>query len=214
MNEIKGIKAFVFDLDMTLIDSSYSIHHCTNLLAKEFNLKEISREQIMKAIGLPIEDSWISFWGEYKEEWLTYYRKNYIEEENAKLRLFPSTIPTLKTLKEKGYKTAVVTNRKLPERPIIAVGLKEYLDVIVGTSEVTHPKPHPEPLLVACKKLGIEPSEIIYTGDTDIDIKTALAANIKGIGVTTGNFTAEQLKHTGAWKTIATTDEILKMIGK
>ena len=66
----KDTKAVIFDFDMTLADSSYAIHHCSNLLARKFGLEEVSREVVLAGIGLPIEDCWRLYWGDFKEEWL------------------------------------------------------------------------------------------------------------------------------------------------
>lgn len=209
----RQIKAFVFDLDMTLIDSSYAIHKCMNMLAEHFGLRRVSRDEVMVSIGLLIEDAWKSFWGKYNDEWLTYYRKNLISEENKGLRPFENTISTLNALQNNGYLTAVVTNRTYPAVPIKETGIGKYLDLMVGTSEVKRAKPFPDPLFLACEKLSIKPNEIIYTGDTDIDMKAASAGDILGVGVTTGNFTSKDLTSHGAWKTIDDISEILNIAG-
>ena len=73
----KDTKAVIFDFDMTLADSSYAIHHCSNLLARKFGLEEVSREVVLAGIGLPIEDCWRLYWGDFKEEWLGYYRDEF-----------------------------------------------------------------------------------------------------------------------------------------
>lgn len=62
------IKAVVFDFDMTLADSSYAITDCTNRLAQEHGLRKVTREEVLKTIGMPIRDSWLQLWGEFKEE--------------------------------------------------------------------------------------------------------------------------------------------------
>ena len=51
------IGAVLFDFDMTLVDSSYAITECTNLLADAKGLARVTREEILKVIGLPIEES-------------------------------------------------------------------------------------------------------------------------------------------------------------
>ena len=61
MSETKGIKAVLFDFDMTLADTSYAIEHCTNLLAEKFGLPKVSRQVVLQGIGLPIEASWRHF---------------------------------------------------------------------------------------------------------------------------------------------------------
>ena len=209
MSTLKGIKAFVFDLDMTLIDSSYAIHTCTNLLAEAYGLEKVTREEVLATIGLPIEKCWEQLWGRYEPEWLDHYRTKFKKQETEGLRTFPNTLSTLKALRERGYKTAVVTNRKYPETPVTWTGIDKQLDMMLGTAELKHSKPHPEPLLTACDSLGVKPEEVIYTGDTDIDMKAARAAGIKAVGTTTGNFTAEMLEAEGAWKVINDLSELL-----
>lgn len=211
MSTLKEIKAFLFDLDMTLIDSSYAIHTCTNMLAEDYGLKKVTREEVLATIGLPIEKCWEQLWGRYEVEWLNHYRTNFKKEETEGIRLFPNTITTLRTLRERGYKTAVVTNRKYPDTPIKWAGIDKHLDLMLGTAELKHTKPHPEPLLTACAALGVKPEEVIYTGDTDIDIKAARAAGIGAVGVTTGNFTAKKLEAEGAWKVINDLSELLSI---
>ena len=80
MTHVKKIRAVPFDFDMTLVDSSYAIHHCTNLLANHLGFKEISRGEVLSAIGMTIEDSWRMFWGDFRQEWVDFYRANYREE--------------------------------------------------------------------------------------------------------------------------------------
>lgn len=209
MGKLAEVKAFLFDLDMTLIDSSYAIHHCTNLLASHLGFSSVSREKVLAAIGLPIGESWISFWGRYEEEWVDYYRANFRKEEEARLRLFPNTQSTLCGLRELGYKTGVVSNRRYAKRPADSTGISPLLDVIVGVESVENPKPKPDALFFGCRELGVLPSEIVYVGDTDIDMITAKAAGTKGIGVTTGNFTRRQLELAGASWVIDDLSEIL-----
>jgi phosphoglycolate phosphatase-like HAD superfamily hydrolase len=71
------------------------------------------------------------------------------------------------------------------------------LDIVIGLEDVTNPKPHPEALEKALSLLGTEPGMSFYTGDTDIDMKTAVAAGVTGIGVATGNFSAGELRAAG-----------------
>ncbi len=199
MNDAKNsIKAVMFDFDMTLADTSYAIEHCTNLLASKFGLAQVPREKVLRAIGLPIDVSWKFFWGDYKDEWLEYYRGNFREVEQSMIRLFPGTVETIKTLSSRGVKVGVVSNRYYAKRPVESTGLTELLDAVVGLEDVERPKPAPDSLLKGFELVGISPSEGIYAGDTDIDMKTAVAAGAYGIGMTTGNFDPEALTAAGA----------------
>lgn len=202
------IKAVLFDFDMTLVDSSYAIHHCTNLLASHLGFDHISREKVLSAIGLTIEDSWQMFWGDFRQEWVDFYRANYIEEEQAKLRFFPNTLVTLERLRMMGIKVGVVSNRRFAKRPVEFMGLTPMLDVVVGLEDVERAKPEPDSLIKGFETLGLQPSEVLYVGDTDIDMMTTVAAGCMGIGMTTGNFGKEALSRAGAGEVMDDLGEI------
>ncbi|NLD06303.1 MAG: HAD-IA family hydrolase [Synergistaceae bacterium] len=205
---IKKIKAVLFDFDMTLVDSSYAIHHCTNLLASHLGFDQISREKVLSAIGLTIEDSWQMYWGDFRQEWVDFYRANYREEEQARLKLFPNTLSTLERLREMGIKIGVVSNRRFAKRPVEFMGLTPMLDVVVGLEDVERAKPEPDSLLKAFGILGIQPSWGLYAGDTDIDMMTTIAAGCMGIGMTTGNFGKKALSRAGAREVMDDLEEI------
>ena len=207
------IKAALFDFDMTLVDSSWGIAHCTNEFAKLKGLRPVPRETVMAAIGLTIIDSWKMYWGEFREDWLAEYREKFRGEERKMLRLFPDTIPTLDALRGAGVKTGLVSNRQFARNPAEYLGIADKFDVIIGLEDVTHAKPDPEPLLTALSRLGVEPAQAVYVGDTDIDMKTAAAAGVRGIGVTTGNFSAEQHLAAGAWRVCGSLAEAAALCG-
>jgi|SRR3989338_621287 len=96
--------------------------------------------------------------------------------------IMPNSVKIIKRLAKK-YKLGLVTAR-------MKVGVDHYLDstktkddfeVVVHFGHYTNPKPHPEPLLVACKRLKVKPSEAIYIGDALSDIQSAKAAGMKVI---------------------------------
>jgi len=192
------IRLVLFDFDMTLVDSSHAIHHCTNKLAEHFGLRKVSYEELLAAIGLPIVKCWSDFWGEYKLEWHEYYRAHFGEKEDAIMQLFPNTVSTLEGLRELGIKVAVASNRTYAERPIGVLELNRYLDGIMGLKEGINPKPAPDILNISLAKHKVTKDEAIYVGDTDIDIKTAKNAGMKVVGMTTGNFSREDMQQLGA----------------
>lgn len=212
MKASKKIKAALFDFDMTLVDSSYAIHRCTNLLAERLGFRSVSREEVLASIGLTIEDSWRSYWGDFRQEWIDYYRANYREEEQAGLRLFPGTVETLSALREMGIKVGVVSNRRYARRPVEYMGLLHLMDVVVGLEDVERAKPEPDPLIKGFGILGITPEDGIYVGDTDIDMRTSVAACTRGVGVTTGNFDADSLKEAGAWKVLDDLRNLISLV--
>ncbi|MGI6442890.1 MAG: HAD family hydrolase [Synergistaceae bacterium] len=212
MKEFEKIEAILFDFDMTLVDSSYAIHRCINLLAEYAGLNLVPREKVLKNIGLKIEDCYINFWGEFKQEWLDYYRELFMVEEKAGLILYPGVVETLNELKEKGLKVGVASNRHNVTTVLEATKLSEFLDVSVGLNDVKNAKPNPDILYKGLETLGVPHENSIYVGDTDIDMQTTVAAGIRGVGTTTGNFSAKELKEHGAWRVIDDIREIMTLI--
>lgn len=194
----KRYDAVLFDFDMTLADSSGAIFHCTNLLAKEHGLREIPMAEVKAAIGLPIEDSWRAFWGEFRQSWLDYYRSNFRGDEITRIKLYPDAVSVLKELRESGKKVGVASNRRYASRAVEAVGLSPLLDVIIGLEDIERAKPEPDCLIKGFAALGIDLEYGVFVGDTDIDMKTAVAAGVRSIGVATGNFDKKGLLAAGA----------------
>ncbi len=90
---------------------------------------------------------------------------------------------TLDILSER-YKLGIVTSRNsqgLTKRYFPFAHTEKYFPVRVTVEDVTHHKPHPEPLLLAAKRLRLKPSECVYTGDSHTDIDAGHSAGMKTI---------------------------------
>ena len=207
-----GARAALFDFDLTLVDTSYAITDCSNMLADEFGLMRVTRDEVIKVIGLPILGSWTALWGQSHSEWLDFYRRNLREQEHSGFREFPDTRGAIGRLRANGILTGVVTNRHKGRLAVEGCGLESLFDIIIGVEDVDNPKPHPEPLLKAMSLLGVEPEAAFYIGDTDIDMKAAKSAEVRGIGVTTGSFGAEELISAGAEITCANLNGVADFI--
>jgi HAD superfamily hydrolase (TIGR01509 family) len=117
-------------------------------------------------------------------------------KQNRTLRIaaekcFPLTqhLILIELLRVKGYKVAVYTNsiRETAEAMLEYAGLLEKIDVLVTNQDVKHPKPNPEGYLLACLKLGVEPSQTFVVEDGDFGIQAAELAGCKVIKVNEPN---------------------------
>ena len=188
----------LFDFDMTLVDSSYAITRCLNLVAEHFGLAPLSRDVVLAGIGLPMEEACHNYWGSYDEAWLEYYRAELRQEEYDHLRPYPSAVPLLQQLRALGISTGIVTNRRYASKAAGAAGLDSFMDCLVGLEEVSRGKPFPDPLLHALKELDCPPEKALYVGDTAEDMAAAYAAGIYGVGVLSGGRSGEILRKAGA----------------
>lgn len=208
------IDLMIFDHDMTIVDSSYAIMSGFNYVAEHEGLPKVSHELTMKYIATPIPEFSRGLLGDYKPEWIKLYRQASAELEKTLIKPFEDTVPTLLKLHEMNIKTAVVSNRERPRLALENTGLDKYFERIVGATEpygTLAYKPDPAMIDALLKDLKISKENSIYIGDSDLDIQTAVNADVRGVGITKGNFTAEDFKRLGAWKTIASLSELIKI---
>jgi len=119
------------------------------------------------------------------EEMTAKYRAYNLANHDKIVTIFEGVYDTIKLLKERGYKIAIVTT-KLSD--VVDMGLRltkldEFFDVIVALDHVTRAKPDPEPVLMALEKLGSTPEEAIMVGDNSHDILAGKNAGTKTAGV-------------------------------
>jgi phosphoglycolate phosphatase-like HAD superfamily hydrolase len=89
--------------------------------------------------------------------------------------------------------------------------LAKYFETIITREQIAVPKPAPDGLLLACERLGLKPEQAAYVGDADSDMACAKNAKMTAIGVVTGDFTADSLRHAGADRIIRSLDELLEL---
>ena len=205
------IKLMIFDHDMTLVDSSDAIMASFNLVADAVGRPKVNHEQVMHCIALPLPQFCEGLLGEYRPEWVDIYLKVSPETERKLLRPFPDTVPTVTRLREMGVSLAVASNREDPRPAMEGCGIARYFDALLGAvgPKGRRPyKPDPAMLLELMDQFSALPEQTLYIGDSDIDIETALAAKVRGVGVARGHFTAEQLLSFGAWRVVASLEEL------
>ncbi|GHV27063.1 hypothetical protein FACS1894167_01420 [Synergistales bacterium] len=207
------VDAVMFDFDMTLADSGHAVTECMNIFAEAKGLPKVTQEVMLNLLGRTVEEEWMILYGRFEPDWIDFYRQNISETEFSLIRLFDGASETLSLLREMGLITGIISNRGRLPLVLERVGLLGKADVVVGINEVKNPKPAPDALLLALERVGVSPENALYVGDTDIDIKAAIAAGMRCIGMTTGNFDEPSLYKAGAWRVCADVREIPLMIG-
>ena len=190
----------LFDLDGTLIDSTEAILESFDVSFKTFNKKTPDDKDIKRLIGLPLDIMFSKLGIEDEKVWdfVDAYKFHYRKISTKKTKLLPFAKEAILQA-HKFARLGIVTTKtaKYSKELMQHFGLMKYFDVLIGREDVNNPKPHPEPIIKAIKKLNTDSKDIFMVGDTCLDILSAKNANIFAIGVKSGYATEKELLECG-----------------
>ncbi|MEE9357631.1 HAD family hydrolase [Candidatus Vondammii sp. HM_W22] len=217
----KRIRLILFDLDGTLADTAPDLAYALNQTLALHGKEPLSFEQIRPHIshggialiraGFGIESGHPEF-EKYRQDLLTIYLDN-IARETA---LFPGMDEVISFFERNNLSWGIVTNKPdwLTDPLMEKMGLTERAACIVSGNTTDNSKPHPEPILHACRLVGFKPDESLYIGDAERDIEAGRRAGTATLTALFGYLTkADQPDRWGADGTIDHPIEILKQLG-
>lgn len=185
-----NLKAVLFDFDGTLVHSIELLVEIFEEILAEHDFPPVNPKNIRSLIGEPLADMFRKLTSEIEVSHLEdAFREKEAKKNNAAhIEIVRETIPTLEFLKKAGLQLGIVSTKHVAVVEVLAkeYELENYFDLIVGRDLITHPKPHPEPILYACEQLNIKPQETLFVGDSLLDLKSAKAAKSTFVGVLTG----------------------------
>lgn len=187
------VKAVLFDLDGTLVDSAPDLAGATNEMRIARGLPELPLDALRPMVGAgargmmgvafdvtPLDARFEAL----KAEFFDRYEARLLRET----RPFDGITSLLDGLEAAGFAWAVVTNKS--ERfalPLSAgLGFTARAAAVIGGDTTPHAKPHPEPLLEACRRAGVAPAQCVYVGDDERDVVAGKAAGMRTIAVSWG----------------------------
>lgn len=182
------VEALLLDLDGTLADTLPDLAEALNRALAGQGLpplapcrcralvSEGSGAMIRAAIG-PDPDAGTA------ERLRRRFLAHYEERIAVHTRLFPGMEAALRAIEARGLAWGIVTNKPkaLALRLVEALGLRERAACVVGGGGTPHPKPHPGPLLHACRILGADPRRCLFAGDARGDVAAGRAAGIRSL---------------------------------
>ncbi|MBR2442450.1 MAG: HAD-IA family hydrolase [Clostridia bacterium] len=185
-------KAFVFDLDGTLLDTLDDLTDAVNAAMQAVGLPVRTRAEVCSFVGNGIAKLIERAVGEHTEkaqEALAFFKEYYALHCADKTQPYEGIVPLLQALKDRGLKTAVVSNKA--DFAVKALA-KQYFEGLlaeaVGENESAgiRKKPAPDSLLAVMARLGVTAQETLYIGDSEVDIQTAKNAGVACACVTWG----------------------------
>jgi len=193
------LSTFLFDLDGTLIDSIELILRSYRHTMRTHRGLEPPDDVWMSGLGTPL---WVQFrhWTDDPAEieaMVATYRAYNLAHHDALVRPYDGVVAAVRDLGAKGKTLGLVTSklRSGAIRGLQVAGLEDAFAVIVGADEVTHPKPHPEPVLKALEHLRVPAADTVFIGDSRHDIECGRAAGVKTAAVLWGPFDRSHLEN-------------------
>ena len=182
-------------MDGVLVDSFEAWLSVMNAAARHFGHPPIERERFRAVYGQPTANDVATFFPDQTVESVETFYNAHFGEYADRVAALPGAIEVLDALRSKGVLTVVVTNTLGPLARRIADDLGLATDAVVGAGDVALPKPAPDPLLRACKLVGVAPGEALMVGDSAYDRDAASAAGVRfaGIGGIGGDDTLGEL---------------------
>ena len=213
-------KMVIFDLDGTLLDTLDDLCNSVNYSLRTNNFPERSLAEVRTFVGngirLLIERSVPE--GTSKElidKTFECFKTYYAVHCNDKTKTYPGVMDMLKELKKNGYKIAVLSNKaQYAVTKLCDIYFNNLLDDAVGARENVAKKPSPDALYICAENNNINLNNVIYVGDSDVDVATDNNAGVKGIAVTWGFRSRELLIKCGAENFADNTDELLQILLK
>ncbi|HET9114501.1 MAG TPA: HAD-IA family hydrolase [Gaiellaceae bacterium] len=178
----------LFDLDGTVVDSGAIILASMRHATREVLGRDYSDEELLQAVGGPgLEAQMSALAPEHVERLVTVYRAHN-EPLHDELEACVGMEDVLVRLQDAGRRLGIVTakRRATVELAFDRVPLRHLFETIVGGDETERHKPDPEPLLLAAERLGADPADTAYVGDSPFDVRAAKAAGMFAVAVTWG----------------------------
>ncbi len=207
------IKAILFDVDGTLIDTSEYIYQAYEHSLGRHNHDLLSREEMSLLMGKSLEDTYREITGlDVVNPFMEAHRE--YQFENAGLAAaFPNSLQTLEALRTKGISIGAVTTRARDTaiETLEEAELFPLIDFFVGFEDVTTPKPDPEGIKKALDFFNVHPDDAIMIGDSPVDVAAGKNAKTHTIGVTYG-FHGERIVETEPDYVVDDISEILEIV--
>ena len=211
-------QAVIFDLDGTLLDTLEDLRCSVNHALRRYGLPERSLEDIRTFVGNGVRNlmtkavpgdteapGFDAIFAEFKSHYAVHWRDF--------TRPYDGAVELVRELHRRGLKLAVVSNKTDAEvKGLCKEFFGENIMVVRGEVPGVPRKPAPDGVLLALESLGLERSQALYVGDSEVDMRTARNAEVDCVAVLWGFRSREELEAEGATVFIKHPSELLGLL--
>jgi N-acetyl-D-muramate 6-phosphate phosphatase len=214
------VRAVLFDLDGTLLDSAPGLTAVTNLMRSARGLSELPHRLLRPHAGsgargmlraaFAIEPGHDAF-DAMRDEFYRLYGAQVLHH----LQAFDQVPAVLSALDESRVPWGIVTNKALrfTEPSVMAMGWASRAGAVIGGDSTPHTKPHPAPLLEAARRMQQAPEQCVYVGDDPRDMRAGRAAGMQTLAAAWGYLGVDAPVHSwGADRVLLQPDELLQTL--
>lgn len=207
---LAGVTCVLLDLDGTLIDSigliTASFRHSTATVLGV----SLPDDELLQDLGMPLRPQMERISPEHAEELLAAYRGHNHENHDRLVREYPGTREALEAMALAGTRLGVVTSKLagIARRGVERFGYEDFIEVLVTADDTSRHKPEPDPLWEAARRLGVEPAECAYVGDSPHDVTAARRAAMVAVAALWGPFPRERVIAAGPALALGTPGEL------
>ncbi len=187
-----SIRAVLFDLDGTLVDSLGDLTDAVNHVLEAFSLPLLCENDVRLKVGKGSRNLIEQILPGFSESEITCalamfldYNRQHIAEKS---RLFPEMLNTLQDLAASNVRMAVITNKNEDLTLLLLhdLGINDLFEYVCGGDTYPERKPSPLPLLKIAEQLGVSPRECVMIGDSIHDIESGQRAAMMTIACSWG----------------------------
>ena len=208
------MKAYIFDLDGTVLDTLDDLTQSVNHALRRFSMPQRRRDEIRMMVGNGVGMLIAKAVPEGTQQGVTMqvleaFREYYLQHSLDNTRPYPGILELFARLRRQGSKIAIVSNKLQPAvTALVERFFAEYVDVAIGERVGLRRKPAPDMVLEAMRQMGVQGA--VYIGDSDTDILTAQNSGLSCISVLWGFRDREFLEEHGATTLVQRPEEIVE----
>lgn len=213
-------KAVIFDLDGTLLNTIDDLANSMNAVLERSGYPTHGNDSYKYFVGDGLRNLVKRALPENKKDdtsvdlYLAELKTEYGKRWDEKTRPYEGIPELLDALTARGLKLAVLSNKvdNMTQLVISRLLSNWHFDIVAGEKAGVPRKPNPAGALKIAEQLAIKPEEILYLGDTNVDMQTAMSAGMYAVGVLWGFRQADELVKGGARILIPKPEVLLDML--